>query len=214
MNDIQDAYDRWSDSYDDAPNPTRDLAHTVLRGLLPARRLDGLDVAELGPGTGAITEWLSAHAARVVAMDDSARMLARARERIKAPHVSFVKHDITAPWPVDSHAFDLVTGALVLEHVQDLKPVFAQARRALRPAGMLLVCEFHPFRQQAGKQACFVDPKTQRLRRIPAFHHDLSELVRAGLEAGFTLRQLDEWRDDGAEKTESPRLVSAVFQAR
>ena len=49
-------------------------------------------VLELGSGTGAITEWPLAHAARVVAMDASPRMLARARARHKEP-VSLVEHD-------------------------------------------------------------------------------------------------------------------------
>ena len=210
--DIRDAYDCWSDTYDAAPNPTIALAHKVVRRLLPARLLEGRHVLELGPGTGALTEWLVAHAGRVVAMDSSPRMLARAQERIAAP-VSFVEHDIAQPWPVHGRAFELVAGALVLEHIPDLKTVFTQARRALCPAGVLQICEFHPYRQQVGKLPTFIDPKTRKKRRIPSFHHDVSDLIRAGLGAGFTLRQLDEWRDEGAEKTESPRLLSAIFEA-
>ena len=92
MLDLRDAYDCGSETYDDDLNLTRDLAYRVVRWLLPSRCLEGCHVLELGSGTGAITEWLLAHAARVVAMDASPRMLARARARHKEP-VSLVEHD-------------------------------------------------------------------------------------------------------------------------
>jgi malonyl-CoA O-methyltransferase len=43
---------------------------------------------------------------------------------------------------------------------------------------------------------------------VPAFLHDVSDYVTAGLGAGLSLRALDEWWDPGANKEGSPRLLS------
>jgi SAM-dependent methyltransferase len=115
---IAASYDRWSGSYDTDQNATRDLdAHIVRTADLP---VTGAAVLELGCGTGKNTSWLAEHARSVVAMDFSEGMLSRARTRVTAAHVDFLRHDITQPWPLPDAAFDVVVGNLVLEHVASL----------------------------------------------------------------------------------------------
>src|SRR5919199_884206 len=177
-------YDRWAGVYDDMPNATRDLDARVLRSL--ALPVDGRDVVELGAGTGKNTVWLAENARSVVAVDLSAGMLERARERVRAPHVRFVEH---------------------------LAPVFAETRRVLRVGGQFFLCELHPFRQLAGGQAQFPDPATGDVVRVPAFVHEVSEYLNAALDAGFTLLRLGEWREEEADRGRVPRLLSAQFAA-
>src|SRR5262245_18756872 len=90
--DVANAYDRWAATYDSDVNPTRDLDAEVLRRAGPP--VEGRDVLEIGCGTGKNTRWLSERARSVVALDFSAGMVARARERVPAGHVNFVHHDI------------------------------------------------------------------------------------------------------------------------
>jgi ubiquinone/menaquinone biosynthesis C-methylase UbiE len=206
---VAGAYDRWAAQYDDAPNATRDLDALVLRGA--ALPLAGRDVLELGCGTGKNTAWLAAHARHVLAMDFSAGMLAEARRRVREPTVRFVQHDVRAAWPVDAGAVDVVVGNLVLEHVRDLAPVYAEAARALRPGGQLFLCELHPYRQLRGGQAHFTDAATGETVRVPAFTHTVSEYVNAGLAAGLALRELGEWLEDDAPAGAPPRLLSVRF---
>jgi 2-polyprenyl-3-methyl-5-hydroxy-6-metoxy-1,4-benzoquinol methylase len=106
-------------------------------------------------------------------------------------------------------AMDLVVGNLVLEHIDDLTPVFAQAAQHLVAGGMMLVSELHPFRQYQGTQARFADSNGAPVL-IPAFQHHVSDYLRAARDAGLVLRQLDEWwhvEDEGLP----PRLLSLVF---
>jgi 2-polyprenyl-3-methyl-5-hydroxy-6-metoxy-1,4-benzoquinol methylase len=80
---------------------------------------------------------------------------------------SFAVADLTQPWPAATNGADLMIGDLVLEHIEDLRPVFAQAAKALVPGGCLFISELHPFRQYQGTQANFQrDGKTTP---IPAF---------------------------------------------
>ena len=208
--DVAGAYDRWAASYDDAPNATRDLDAVVVRSA--ALRVAGRDVLELGCGTGKNTVWLAEHARHVLAMDLSDGMLDAARRRVDRPTVRFVRHDVTTAWPVDAATVDVVAGNLVLEHVRELAPVYAEAARVLRPGGQLFVCELHPYRQRRGGQAHFTDAATGETVLVPAFTHAVSDYVNDGVAAGLTLRALGEWLEPDAPAGAPPRLLSVLFE--
>ena len=148
MSDVSRAYDRWAEVYDDDRNATRDLDAWVVRNA--PLRIEGRRVLEIGCGTGKNTAWLAEHAAHVTAMDFSEGMLARARERVAGRGVTFVRHDVREPWPLDDASADVVIGNLVLEHVADLAPVYAEAARVLTPGGELFFCD----RGVAGRTSC------------------------------------------------------------
>jgi malonyl-CoA O-methyltransferase len=206
---IAAAYDLWAPTYDTVANATRDLDAQVFRAQPFA--FANTRVIEIGCGTGKNTAWLVASGARVTAMDFAAEMLVRARARVTAEAVRFVEHDVVQPWPVDAGSADFVTCHLVLEHVADLRPVFAHAARALRPGGTLYVSEFHPYRQLLGKQARFAHPSADAEIAIPAFAHDVGDYVAAGFANGFRLRALAEPRDADRDATAIPRLLVVTF---
>jgi malonyl-CoA O-methyltransferase len=206
--DVAEAYDAWAPVYDSDANATRDLDAAVVRGL----GLDATgDVLELGCGTGKNTEWLAARARSVLALDFSPGMLERARARVATDRVRFARHDIREPLPVADAAFDLVLGNLVLEHVERLEPVFAEAARGLRPGGILLFCELHPFRQLEGSHARFVKPETGEVVRVTAFPHDVSDYLGAGIAANLRLVGAHDWRDTKDLAT-VPRLFSTLWK--
>ena len=208
--DVAQAYDDWAASYDADRNATRDLDAAVVRNAqLPVARAD---VLELGCGTGKNTDWLAARARTVLALDFSAGMLARARMRVKAASVRFVQHDIRSEWPVPLESIDLVMGNLVLEHIQNLTPIYAEAARVLRPGGRLWLCELHPERQRLGSQAHFSHSATGATIHVPAFRHTASEYVNGGIDAGLTLLSLREWLEERAAREAPPRLISVLFQ--
>jgi ubiquinone/menaquinone biosynthesis C-methylase UbiE len=213
--DVARAYDRWAASYDADRNLTRDLDADVVRRAPLA--LDGSDVLELGCGTGKNTTHLAERARSVLALDFSAGMLARARQRLTAAgaaHVRFARHDVREPWPVAGAAVDVVVGNLVLEHVVRLAPVFAEAARVLRPGGQLWLCELHPERQRRGGQAHFTDSTSGATVHVAAFRHTVAEYVNGGIAAGLVLRHLGEWLEAEAPAAAPPRLLSVLFERR
>jgi malonyl-CoA O-methyltransferase len=199
---VREAYDRWAAQYDDNRNRTRDLNMQCLRRAdLP---LPGARVFEAGCGTGLNTEFLAGQGARVVAMDFSEAMLERARARVGHADVRFEVGDITQPWPAEDASCDLVVVTLVLEHVEDLAPVFAQARRVLAEGGRLYIAEYHPYRQLAGGQARFTPDGSDQEQFVPAWRHSVSEFVTAAIRAGFKPQRIGE---PGFEDDEVPRLL-------
>lgn len=208
---VADAYARWASRYDHDPNPTRDLDAWVLREHGPDVR--GREVLELGGGTGKNTTWLAEHATRVVTLDFSTEMQAHAHARlaalgVPAERVAFVTHDIRRPWPLEDERVDLVVADLVLEHVQDLAPIFAEAVRVLRPGGTLWIAELHPERQRRGGQAHFVDGDSGETVHVPAHRHTISEYVNGAITAGLRVRRLGEWLEPGADADAPPRLFT------
>ena len=210
---VADAYNEWAESYDIDHNRTRDLAAQALRqaDLSFANR----NVIEVGCGTGRNTEWLArpaAGATDIVALDFSEEMLARARDHVRDPRVRFIQHDIRATWPLADASADVVIVMLVLEHVELLPPVFAEAARTLSAGGELFICELHPMRQLLGGQAQFTSTQTGERQLVPAFLHNVSDYVNAGLSSGYELVHMGEWRDADALPKDLPRLLSLRFR--
>jgi ubiquinone/menaquinone biosynthesis C-methylase UbiE len=208
--DVAGAYDRWAASYDADKNATRDLDALVVRRAPLV--IQDRDVLELGSGTGKNTQYLAEHAKSVVAIDFSEAMIARAHQRIPTSNVKFMLHDVRDTWPVSPASFDAVVANLILEHVHDLAPVFFEAARVLRPGGQFFFCELHPYRQLIGSQAHFIDPATGETVQVAAHVHTVSEYVNGAIEAGFALKSLGEWIEDGAPEGSAPRLISLLLE--
>lgn len=204
---IQQAYTDWSTTYDADPNRTRDLDQSVTRQVLGRARRRS--VLELGCGTGKNTVYLAEISDRVRSLDFSEGMLAEARTKVGASHVTFAAADLTVPWPFENGAADLVVGNLVLEHIEHLPHIFAEAARCLAPDGRLFLSELHPFRQYQGTQANF--QRGQQTTQIPAFTHNVSDYLTAAEAAGLQLAALEEWwHTDDAGKP--PRLITFLFR--
>jgi ubiquinone/menaquinone biosynthesis C-methylase UbiE len=209
---IARAYDQWAETYDTDPNRTRELAEQVLRTIdVPVSERE---VVEIGCGTGRNTEWLATLARTITALDFSEEMLRRARARVQNPRLRFIQHDVRIPWPVPDDSADLIIAMLVLEHVERLENVYAEAARTLRPRGQLFICELHPMRQLQGGQAQFSNPQSGERELVPAFIHNVSAFVAGGLSSGFELERLDEWRDPDAAANSIPRLLSLLLKKK
>ena len=206
---IQDAYTRWSTTYDSDRNRTRDLDRRVTESTLGDRNCQ--NILELGCGTGKNTELLNRIARKVLALDFSPGMLQQAKTKLKTDHVFFVRADLTKPWPAKSGTFELVVCNLVLEHIEDLDPVFTQASQSLTAGGEFFVSELHPFRQYQGTQANFRND--QETVEIDAFVHHLSDFTEAARKNGLSLESMNEWWHE-EDLNKPPRLVSFLFKKR
>jgi ubiquinone/menaquinone biosynthesis C-methylase UbiE len=206
---IQQAYTDWSETYDQDRNLTRDLDTVVTRETLANLRSNS--ILELGCGTGKNTGLLAQIGEHVSALDFSAGMIEKARQKLSFDNVTFIVADISQPWRFEDQSFDLVVCNLVLEHISDLSFVFAQAFRVLRAGGQFFVSELHPFRQYQGTQANF--QRNQEKTEIPAFVHHISEFIDAAEANELELAGIKEWWHL-EDQNKPPRLVSFMFQKR
>jgi ubiquinone/menaquinone biosynthesis C-methylase UbiE len=204
----RDGYDRWAELYDGEGNPLVELEEPELDRRLGEVR--GLDIVDVGCGTGRHALRLAARGARVTAVDFSAGMLARARAKPGADEVRFVEHDLARPLPFADASFDRVVCGLVVDHIAPLEPFFAELGRVCRPSGFAVVSVMHPAMMLKGVQARFTDPATGRETRPQSFQHQLSDYVTAALRAGVRIRDLSEHAADEALAQRVPRAARYV----
>lgn len=112
-------------------------------------------VADLGCGTGRLAEALAPFVGRVIALDESAEMLAAARSRLSHHANVDIKAGSLEALPLPDASLDAALVTLVLHHIADPAPVLAEARRVLKPGGRLLIVDMTPhdrteYRQRMG----------------------------------------------------------------
>ena len=204
---VREAYEQWAATYDSDRNLTRDLDQEITRRTLAGTRC--ASILELGCGTGKSTAFLVQLGAHVHALDFSDAMLAQARAKLPGADVTFTVADLTEPWPCADRSADLIVCNLVLEHIADLRFIFAEAFRCLEQGGRMFVSELHPFKQYLGGQAVF--QREEGPVSILAHVHHISDFLDAAAHAGLRLAELREWwhADD---RNAPPRIVSFLFQ--
>lgn len=111
-------YRAWSPTYDDPGNPAFAMDEPVIADILDGRPIG--DAVDAACGTGRIARLLADRGHRVLGVDSSPEMLARAGERV--PEGVFRLGQLHA-LPIPDAAADLVVSALALTHVPDLAPV-------------------------------------------------------------------------------------------
>jgi SAM-dependent methyltransferase len=197
-------YDRWAEIYDEDDNPLVALEEPVVDGLLG--EVAGLDVVDVGCGTGRHTLRLAARGARVVGVDFSEGMLARARAKEGAAAVRWLTHDVTRPpLPLPDRGFDRVLCALVVDHVGELGPFFAELGRLCRPDGAIVVTVMHPAMMLKGTEARFRDPSSGRETRPESAGNRIADYVNGALEGGLRVVRVGEQDVDRALADRVPR---------
>ncbi len=205
---VRAGYDRWALVYDHDANPLPALEEPHVRAALG--NVCGLDVADLGCGTGRHTAWLAEAGARVTALDFSGGMLGRARRKVSAGAVRFVVHDLHEPLPLGDASYDAAVSGLVLEHLRDLSRFFAEVRRVLRPSGRAVVSAMHPAMFLRDSRARFTDPDSGAVIAPGSVDYRLGEVVLAAVAAGFTLLDVGEYAPDAEFARRYPRAERYV----
>jgi len=133
LTNIAVAYDRGRDHGPDV----LDLWMNVLASHLDADRVT--TIVDLGCGTGRFSEGLAQRFhARVVGIDPSAKMLARACEKRRLPRVHYQRGNAEAI-PLASGAVDVIFMSMSFHHFTDPEAAARECRRVLRRGGTVMV---------------------------------------------------------------------------
>lgn len=103
-------------------------------------------VADVGTGTGAMLPLLAPHVKQVIAVDPSPAMLKAAKSRVRSlnlPNVD-LRPGAAERLPIEPASVDVVLLALVLVYTPDPPAALNEARRILKPGGLLLIIDLQP----------------------------------------------------------------------
>jgi cytosine/adenosine deaminase-related metal-dependent hydrolase/SAM-dependent methyltransferase len=136
-----DGYRIWARSYDHELNPMLSLEKRFLEPLLP--NVAGLDVSDLGCGTGRWLEILKDSRPRsLFGVDSSPEMLRVARSKL-GPAARFLKADCSSA-RLGSACADLILCNFLLSYIEDASSFLTNARTMLRDGGSLFLTDLHP----------------------------------------------------------------------
>jgi len=181
-----DGYRVWSKTYDDPGNAAFDIDTPLVEDIL-----DGLPAGvalDAACGTGRLSRVLADRGHRVIGVDSSPEMLARARERV--PDGKFLAGDLHR-LPLPDNEVDVVLCALALTHVPDLGPVMAEFARVLRPGGHLVISDMHPEVLLRGSIPAVRD-QSGRPGRVVSYRRLVGDYLRAALPVGLQPRRCEE----------------------
>jgi ubiquinone/menaquinone biosynthesis C-methylase UbiE len=207
----REGYDRWAPFYDEPGNELLDIEQPIVREILDSLPVGvALDAA---CGTGRHTAYLASLGHKVIGVDTSPEMLARARDKV--PDGEFHEADLHGlPLPDDS--VDLVVCAIALSHVADLGPALTELVRVLRPNGHLVISDSRGLIGDIGLPLVRVGPGGE-FGYMPIWSRLASDYLAAALPLGLQVRRCEEPRrpsplvgDDGTDLYDGVRPPNHV----
>jgi SAM-dependent methyltransferase len=134
---------------------------------LVAREQTDAAIADLGCGSGAVSEMIAPFVKSVIAVDNSPAMLKAARGRLeKLPNVDIRRGDLST-LPIGDGECSAAVVMLVLSYLPDVIGALKESVRILKPGGRLIVVDLLPhdrddFRRQLGQVSLGFDPEDFR----------------------------------------------------
>ena len=147
---VSEGYAEWAAGYDVAANPILHLEGPFTAELFS--RMERGTALDAACGTGRQTEALARLGHRVVGVDATPEMLARARERVPAAEF---RSGLLTELPGETGSFDLGVCSLALTHLEDPAPAISELARVVREGGRVVISDVHPFFIALGAQAAY-----------------------------------------------------------
>ncbi len=196
-----DAYALWATSYPPtAHNRLMQIEQDAMLALMPP--LAGRDVLDLAGGTGRYALIAQESGARqIVGVDSSAAML---RANPLSPRVQAEMNAI----PFCSGSFDVVICALAAGHLppEQMRLTLTEIKRVLRPGGVALISDFHPFMFLSGGRRTFTAPDGVQYA-VEHYPHLIADYYAAIRSAGLTLDALAEPCAERLDETAAPAVL-------
>ena len=133
FDDVASQWDKMQESF--FSEAVREKAYTV------ANIQSGEIAADIGAGTGFITEGLIQRGLRVIAIDQSEAMLQELKKKFKSAGEIDYRKGEAEKLPVEGDSIDYVFANMFLHHVELPSIAIKEMVRILKPGGMLVITD-------------------------------------------------------------------------
>jgi ubiquinone/menaquinone biosynthesis C-methylase UbiE/DNA-binding transcriptional ArsR family regulator len=163
-------------------------------GHLLLRMLPPLEVADLGSGEGLLAELLARRCKRVIAVDNSEKMVsfgARKAKKNGLDNLEFRQGDLQSP-PIEPGSVDLVILSQALHHAEEPQKAIEAAHRILRRGGRVMILDLVKHRFEKARELYgdrwlgFAESDLQRWMEGAAFSEiEIAKVAREEQEPCF-----------------------------
>ncbi len=195
----EEAYDLWSEFYDNQPdNLMLHLDGQLVGYFLDRLVIRGKHVADIGCGTGRHwPELFTRLPSSITGFDVSAGMLGRLKDRFPAASTYKISDDRLPD--ATTGKYDLVISTLTIAHLPDLETALTAWCRIAAPNAEILITDFHPQLLAEGGQRTF--RHLHRTIGVRNYVHSLPAIVTIMERQGFSLVEGIERRIDESMKS-------------
>jgi ubiquinone/menaquinone biosynthesis C-methylase UbiE len=154
----EDAYDLWSQNYDEQPgNLMLDLDEIIFSELLKEINIENKVVADIGCGTGRHWEKIfNGHPESLTGFDVSEGMLNKLKEKFPSSTVKKISDNIFRREP--DNYYDVIISTLTIAHIENVSEAISAWSRILKKGGDIIITDFHPaLLAHGGKRTFKVD---------------------------------------------------------
>ena len=198
-----DGYDIWAEKYDDqSDNLMLALDEIIFADLLNEIDVQNKTVVDIGCGTG--RHWqklLAKQPLQLTGYDVSEGMLDKLRRKFpQAKTHLLLDNKLTA---TETGSCDVIISTLTIAHIQDAKDALKEWNRILKPAGSLILTDYHPAVLQKGGQRTF--KHNGKTIAVKNYIHSLDKIREIGGQLHWSLtrlteRHIDDWTKPYYEK--------------
>jgi len=191
-------YDCWAASYDDQDPSTWLDEPFLLKHLHP---FPGCRILDVGCGTGRYLRRLTASRYRIIGLDLSRKMLARAKHNLGSRTDICLVQASAATLPFKPFTFDRIMSGLVIDHMASAEQWFTEISSMLTTDGQAVVAAVHPDMQRLTGWDIDIQSAKDEAIHIPGHIHEVEHLLKAARDAGLTVVEMEE-----------PRVTAAMLE--
>ncbi|MBA4165965.1 MAG: methyltransferase domain-containing protein [Chitinophagaceae bacterium] len=205
-----EAYDIWSDSYDDQPdNLMLELDELIFADLFGQIDVRNKKIADIGCGTG--RHWQKLYDRKpslVVGFDVSAGMLKQLNHKFPEAMTLRVTENLL-PMVPDGFIDCLIT-TLTIAHIQDIDKAIAEWSRILVKGGNLIITDFHPSTLAKGGKRSFTHEG--KLLSVTNFVHPLEKVKRIfNKNELYVVQEREKHVDEGVKKWYEMKNALSIY---
>jgi SAM-dependent methyltransferase len=205
--DVVAGYDEWAPTYDQTADDQMDLSLLTTLHTVPWRHIQR--AVDLGCGTGRLGHWLQQQGIiHIDGLDCSPAMVQQAST--KQVYTYLCLADLTQ-CPLPSHADDLGITVLTASHLPDLQALYLEGARLLRPGGVFVLIDYHPFFLLRGIPTHF-DRVSGESIAVANVVHFFGDHVTSGRHVTWTLVDMRERVVDPAWVAQRPGMARYLHQ--
>lgn len=204
--DVLTGYKKWSSTYDETVDNQLDIS--LLTNLKTVTWSKVNKVLDLGCGTGRIGKWLyNQGISNICGIDNCSAMLEHSA--LKNIYTKLNVAEMTQTSLLNC-SYDLIVTSLAICHLPNLDALYTEVARILKPGGLFILIDYHPFFLLQGIPTNF--DENGKSIAIENFVHLFSDHINSGYCVNFKLLEMQERIVDPAWVEQRPGMEKYINQ--